>query len=57
MDIVKKLICSKDKRLGGSGANEIKKHSWFKSIDWNQIRQGESHWVFEKHRGFLNWWW
>jgi hypothetical protein len=36
-DMIKKLINDPDKRLGMNGAEEIKKHPFFKKIDWNNI--------------------
>ncbi len=37
-DIIKKLICDADKRLGRNGAKEIKDHPFFEGIDWKTIR-------------------
>lgn len=37
-DLIKKLVTDIDKRLGHTGANEIKEHPFFKGIDWNNIR-------------------
>ena len=37
-DIIKKLICDADKRLGRNGAKEIKDHAFFEGMDWNSLR-------------------
>ena len=37
-DLISKLICKQETRLGKNGIDEIKKHPWFKSIDWENIR-------------------
>ena len=38
-DLIQKLICKKEVRLGESGADELKKHSWFKDINWDTLRE------------------
>ena len=38
-DLICKLINNSNERLGLKGADEIKKHPFFKSIDWNNIRK------------------
>jgi hypothetical protein len=37
VDLIKKLINDADKRLGLNGADEIKKHAFFKKVDWKGI--------------------
>ena len=37
-DLIMKLINNPNKRLGKNGASEIKKHPFFKDIDWDNIR-------------------
>ena len=37
-DLINKLINSSNKRLGKNGAEEIKKHPFFKDLDWDNIR-------------------
>jgi serine/threonine kinase 38 len=39
VDILKKLITRPEKRLGINGVDEIKRHPFFKNIDWNNIRK------------------
>ena len=38
-DLICKLINNSNERLGLNGADEIKKHPFFKCIDWNNIRK------------------
>ena len=37
-DLIYQLINSSNKRLGKNGAEEIKKHPFFKDLDWDNIR-------------------
>ena len=37
-DLIKKLMTEVDKRIGYNGAEEIKKHPFFKGTDWKNIR-------------------
>lgn len=37
-DLIRKLLCKDPtKRLGFSGAHEIKAHPWFKGINWSDV--------------------
>ena len=38
-DILKKLICDADNRLGRKGPNEIMAHPFFAPINWDEIRK------------------
>ncbi|PWA80312.1 AGC-kinase, C-terminal [Artemisia annua] len=38
-DLICKLLCNVEKRLGTKGAYEIKAHSWFKGIEWDKLYQ------------------
>jgi len=38
-DILKRLMCDSEHRLGKNGIEEIKAHEFFKGIDWDRIRQ------------------
>jgi len=43
-DLIKRLLVhDRTKRLGNmkAGAEDIKKHRWFKSIDWEEVYQGQ----------------
>ena len=37
-DLIKKMINNPDERLGKNGIEEIKKHPFFKGVDWDNIR-------------------
>ncbi|KAK4408157.1 putative serine/threonine-protein kinase ndrA [Sesamum angolense] len=41
-DLISKLLCGVDRRLGSNGADEIKAHPWFKGIDWDSIYNMEA---------------
>lgn len=38
-DILKRLICDTETRLGRNGVDEIKAHPFFKGIDWDTVRK------------------
>ncbi|KAK6117070.1 hypothetical protein DH2020_049213 [Rehmannia glutinosa] len=38
-DLICKLLCNVEQRLGTRGAQEIKAHPWFKGIEWNKLYQ------------------
>lgn len=38
IDILKRLICDADTRLGRNGFEEIKAHPFFNGIDWDNLR-------------------
>lgn len=43
VDIITKLLTADhEKRLGANNVNEIKKHPWFKGIDWANLRKREA---------------
>eukprot|EP00826_Nyctotherus_ovalis_P017179 TRINITY_DN15038_c0_g1_i4.p2 TRINITY_DN15038_c0_g1~~TRINITY_DN15038_c0_g1_i4.p2 ORF type:complete len:137 (+),score=17.94 TRINITY_DN15038_c0_g1_i4:1228-1638(+) len=37
-DLIKRLICDSEHRLGNNGAKEIKAHPFFKNVDWEALR-------------------
>ncbi|PWN97899.1 AGC/NDR/NDR protein kinase [Tilletiopsis washingtonensis] len=37
-DLIRRLICAPDNRLGRNGAQEIREHPFFTGVDWNSIR-------------------
>ena len=41
-DILKKLICDADNRLGKNGVEEIKNHPFFEGLDWAKLRDGKA---------------
>ncbi|XP_039032555.1 serine/threonine-protein kinase tricornered-like [Hibiscus syriacus] len=36
-DLISKLLCDVNHRLGSNGAGEIKEHPWFQGVDWDRI--------------------
>lgn len=37
-DILKRMICESDTRLGRNGVDEIKAHPFFNNVDWDGLR-------------------
>ena len=37
-DILKRLVCEPENRLGKNGATEIKKHPFFDGFDWESVK-------------------
>ncbi|GJZ62884.1 serine/threonine-protein kinase tricorner-like protein isoform X1 [Tanacetum coccineum] len=46
-DLISKLLCNVNQRLGSKGADEIKAHSWFRGIDWDKFYQMEAAFLSE----------
>ena len=44
-DILKRLICETDNRLGRNGVAEIKAHPFFKGIDWEAMREQKAPYI------------
>ncbi|XP_020678061.1 serine/threonine-protein kinase 38 isoform X1 [Dendrobium catenatum] len=41
-DLITKLLCNVEKRLGTRGAHEIKAHAWFKDVNWDRLYMMEA---------------
>lgn len=41
-DILKRLMCDEEHRLGKNGVLEIQQHEFFKTVDWVNLRQKSS---------------
>lgn len=41
-DLISKLLCNVEQRLGTKGAHEIKAHPWFKDVQWDKLYQMEA---------------
>ncbi|KAM3272025.1 hypothetical protein ACQJBY_042304 [Aegilops geniculata] len=46
-DLINKLLCNVDQRLGMKGAHEIKAHPWFRSVEWEKLYQMEAAFIPE----------
>jgi len=46
-DLISKLLCNVNQRLGSKGAYEIKAHPWFEGTDWDRIYQMEAAFIPE----------
>lgn len=38
IDILKRMVCESEHRLGRNGASEIKRHPFFNGFDWKNVR-------------------
>lgn len=41
-DLIKKMICDADKRLGRTGVQELKDHPFFDGVDWDGLRDQQA---------------
>ncbi|CAA6672796.1 unnamed protein product [Spirodela intermedia] len=41
-DLICRLLCDVDHRLGIGGANQIKAHPWFKDVAWDKLYESEA---------------
>lgn len=41
-DLIYRLLCDVDNRLGTRGAQEIKAHPWFKGVEWDKLYEMEA---------------
>ncbi|THU74036.1 hypothetical protein C4D60_Mb04t29130 [Musa balbisiana] len=46
-DLISKLLCNVEQRLGTKGADEIKVHPWFKGTEWDKLYQMEAAFIPE----------
>ena len=44
-DIIKRLMCEPEKRLGVNGIEEIKNHPFFEGMNWNTIRNKKAPYI------------
>ncbi|KAL5149156.1 Serine/threonine-protein kinase CBK1 [Glycine soja] len=46
-DLISKLLCNVNQRLGSKGADEIKAHPFFKGVEWDKLYQMEAAFIPE----------
>ncbi|KAJ6817495.1 serine/threonine-protein kinase 38-like [Iris pallida] len=46
-DLISRLLCNVERRLGTKGADEIKAHPWFKGVQWDALYQMEAAFIPE----------
>ncbi|KAH9608860.1 hypothetical protein KSS87_002349 [Heliosperma pusillum] len=46
-ELISKLLCNVNQRIGSNGAAEIKAHPWFNGVDWERIYQMDAAFIPE----------
>lgn len=46
-DLIKRLICSAEYRLGQHGVDDFKNHPWFAGLNWDEIRNSTAPYIPE----------
>jgi serine/threonine-protein kinase MRCK len=46
-DLIRKLICAPEERIGKNGIDDFRNHPWFVGIDWESLRVGQAPYIPE----------
>uniref|UniRef100_A0A0K8W762 non-specific serine/threonine protein kinase n=1 Tax=Bactrocera latifrons TaxID=174628 RepID=A0A0K8W762_BACLA len=46
-DLMRKLICAPENRLGQNGTDDFKSHPWFAGLDWDNLRYSQAPYIPE----------
>lgn len=41
-DLIRRLICAPEDRIGKNGLDDFRNHPWFEGIDWETLRDGQA---------------
>ncbi|XP_075987608.1 serine/threonine-protein kinase gek isoform X4 [Anticarsia gemmatalis] len=44
-DLIRRLICASENRLGKNGLQDFKNHAWFAGLDWDNLREMQAPFV------------
>lgn len=44
-DLIRRLICAPEDRIGKNGLDDFRNHPWFVGIDWDTLRDGQAPYV------------